>query len=66
MEKKLMFLLTDSYGTYTNLCLDAEGIAHLIQTECEGVDEDETKDYEFSIRPVWMTQEEIDNLPEWE
>lgn len=67
MEKKLVYLFTD--GNYSNVVFtDLDAITAWINADIEFLKSDDpsTEDYEYTIKLAWMTQEEIDNLPEAE
>lgn len=67
MEKKLVYLFTD--GNYSNVVFtDLDAITAWINADTESLKQDDpfTEDYEYTIKLAWMTQEEIDNLPEAE
>jgi hypothetical protein len=65
--KKLVYLFTD--GNYSNVVFqDLGGITAWIEADTETLkpEDPNTEDYEYTIKLGWMTQEEIDNLPEAE
>lgn len=58
--KKKVFYLSDN-GEISNLvCLDLQTIFETIASE----DHNEEEWYEYTITVGWMTEEEINNLPE--
>lgn len=65
MEKKLYYLITSN----EDLSITVESIntiAIIINEETHGRPEDEVKELEFIITPVFMTEDEFNNLPEAE
>jgi hypothetical protein len=61
MEKKLYFKLSDN-GDVSNVVLALDGCMEWIKND-EFLEGD---DVEYTLVPVWMTEEEFDNLPEAE
>lgn len=56
-----------SDGNYSNVVFtDIDTVKDWIvaDTECLKQDDPSTEDYEYTIKIAWMTQEEIDNLPD--
>ena len=67
MEKKLYYRLeADDY----NVIMDLEGCFEWIRTSCGDIEREnlfDTKEEDmpqYIISPVWMTEEEFNNLPE--
>lgn len=59
MEKKLYFKLSDSY--------DASGIVMKLSGCMEWIENDELSEQntnEYTLTPIWLTDDEFDNLPE--
>jgi hypothetical protein len=68
MEKKLYFKLSDS-GDVGNVVLALDGCMEWIKNDTDNYNHEimEEKDFpEYTLVPVWMTEEEFDNLPEAE
>lgn len=61
MEKKLYFTLSDN-GDISGITMTLDGCMEWIYND-EITEGDET---EYTITPVWMTEEEFKNLPEAE
>lgn len=67
MEKILVYVFNN--GDYSNIVFtDSDAITAWINADTEFLKSDDpsTEDFEYTIKLAWMTQEEIDNLPEAE
>lgn len=66
MEKKLVYLL--SSGDYSNIVMEElSAVEEWINGDTSDLKQDEdVSDHEYVIKLAWMTQTEIDNLPEAE
>lgn len=64
-EKKLYFQLSDG-ADYSGVTMDLSGVTTWIEGDADNYKEDEEDMPEYTITPVWMTEEEFDNLPEAE
>jgi hypothetical protein len=62
-EKKLYFKFSDGED-YNNIILELSGCVEWINTDMKSANEGD--DREFTLVPVWMTEEEFSNLPEHE
>lgn len=62
MDKKLYWLV-ESNGDLSVTCT-ADAIKDLIEGDLENTPSDEREDVEYTITPVWLTDEEYENLPE--
>ena len=65
MQKKLYYQLSDGMDV-SKIVMGLSGVVAWIEGDMEGKTEEETEDYEYTITPVWMTEEEFKNLPEAE
>ena len=61
MEKKLYFELSDNADTH-RVVLPLEGAMAWIEGDIDNQGED--SEIEYTLTPVWMTEEEFSNLPE--
>jgi hypothetical protein len=61
MEKKLYYKFSDGED-YNNIILELSGCVEWIKADMQSADEGD--DREFTLVPVWMTEEEFANLPE--
>lgn len=61
MEKKLFYKFSDGED-YTNIVLELDACMEWIKADMESAEQDEER--EFTITPVWMTDEEFSKLPE--
>lgn len=64
MEKKLYYQFSDG-GDYSNVTMDLSGVMAWIEGDQDNCKEGEDMP-EYTITPVWMTEDEFDNLPEAE
>ena len=62
MEKKLYWLL-ESNGDLSVTC-PSDAIKDTIEGDIENTPEDEREEVQYTITPVWYTDEEYSNLPE--
>lgn len=64
MEKKLYYQLSDG-GDYSNVTMDLSGVTAWLEGDQDNcVDGEDMPQY--TITPIWMTEEEFNNLPEAE
>lgn len=63
MDKKLYWTISNGDTSYT---MTLGGCLELIKSETGGLDEFDLEDVEYTLAPVWMTDEEFDNMPEAE
>ena len=63
MEKKLCFEFSDN-DNVSRIVLDLPGVVAWIEGDLEGLKESDTEDYEYTIKPIWLTDEEYEDLPE--
>lgn len=61
MEKKLYFNLDDG-----NTCVTMELSGCVAWIEGDGLTEETSEDREYILTPIWLTEEEFNNLPEAE
>lgn len=59
MEKKLYFKFSDNYDV-TNVVMDLSACMAWI----EGEELAETDDKEYTLVPIWLTDEEYQNIPQ--
>ena len=64
MEKKLYYQLSDG-GDYSNVTMELSGVMAWIEGDKDNYNEGDEMP-EYTITPVWMTEEEFNNLPEAE
>lgn len=64
MGKKLYYQLSDG-GDYWNVTMELSGIMAWIEGDQDNCKEGDDMP-EYTITPVWMTEEEFNNLPEAE
>lgn len=60
MEKKLFYKFSDGED-YTNIVLELDACMEWIKADMEIAEQDEEREY--TITPVWMTDEEFSKLP---
>ena len=63
MEKK-QYWLVESNGDLSITCTDLETVKDLIEADFEDFDLEDQDGLEYTITPVWYTDEEYENLPE--
>jgi hypothetical protein len=64
MEKKLYYKFSDG-GSYSEVVMQLEDAFETIKAEVELSEGDEEyEEYEYTLVPVWLTEEEYNNLPE--
>lgn len=61
MEKKLYFTLSDN-GEISGITMTLDGCMEWIKND----EHTEGDNVEYTITPVWMTEEEFNNMPEAE
>ncbi len=61
MEKKLYYEVSNNVDV--NITMTLEDCFEWIASDMEGLDEN-SNDVEYLIRPIWLTQDEFNNLPE--
>lgn len=64
-DKKMYYRLSDNCDV-SNVVLTLEDCMNWIETEMQNSSEYDDFQMEFTITPVWMTDEEIEALPEYE
>ena len=62
-EKKLYWQLSDN-GDVSNVTLTLEAAFEWIKNEVESVIPSDSENYEYTLNPVWLTDEEFEALPE--
>lgn len=65
MEKKLYYQLSDG-SDYSNVTMDLSGIMSWIEGDQDNCKEDNEDMPQYTITPIWLTEDEFDNLPEAE
>jgi hypothetical protein len=64
MDKQLYYTLDD--GADYNITMTLKDCMDWIKNDTEGRTEIETAEMQYTITPIWMTQEEFESLPEVE
>jgi hypothetical protein len=65
MDKKLYYQLSDG-GDYSGVTMELSGIMSWIEGDQENCAEGNEDMLEYTITPIWLTDEEFNNLPEAE
>lgn len=66
MEKKMFYALSDNCDL-SNLYLPTlDSVKEFIENEVPNMSNEDLEEHEWQIKPVFMTQEEFDNLPEYQ
>ena len=65
MEKKLYYQLSDGYDV-SNVVMSLDDCSNHIFCDMEGITEDDSEDRQYTIIPIWLTDEEVEMLPEAE
>jgi len=65
MKKKLYFQLSDNCDIQ-GLTMELSGCMEMIQSEMEFASPDDAHEFEFTLKPIWLTDKEFKNLPEYE
>lgn len=63
MGKKLYYQLSDG-GDYENIVMELSGCMSWIEGDMEANYNEGDELPEYTITPIWMTEEEFNNLPE--
>ena len=63
MEKKVYWLVSSNYDL-SNHVPNFETAMELIKGDFDCQDEEGKKEVEYTIKPVWMTEDEYEALPE--
>jgi hypothetical protein len=64
--EKMFYSLSDN-ADLSNLYLqDLEIVKQFIEDEISGLSQEDLKEVEWRITPIFMTQDEFDNLPEYQ
>lgn len=63
--KQLYYQLSDN-ADVSKIVLDLSGCMAWIESDLEGLSEKDMEDYQYTITPIWLTEEEYNNLPEIE
>lgn len=63
MEKKLYYELSDN-ADVSKIVMELSGCMAWIEGDMAGVTEKDDDEREYTITPVWMTDDEFANLPE--
>lgn len=63
MEKKLYYKFSDG-GDYSNVIMELSGVMAWIEGDQSNFEEGDDDVPEYTITPVWMTEEEFNNIPE--
>lgn len=65
MEKKLFWSLSDNVEL-ENLIIDLSSAMGHIEADMDNINRADAMEMEYTLKPVWMTQEEFDKLPEYQ
>jgi hypothetical protein len=65
MKKKFFKLTSDSRDISRCIFPDLSGATTWIEAELDELD-DESEETDYTITIIWMTQEEFENIPEYE
>lgn len=63
MEKKLYYQLSDTHDV-SMIVMDLSGCMEWIKSDMDGVSEEDSKEFEYTLTPIFLTDEEFENLPE--
>lgn len=64
--KKLYYKLSDN-GDLQDYIIDAQAVMDYLTNDVDGVlKESDDEDYVLQITPIWLTEEEFENLPEYQ
>ena len=63
MDKKLYFKFSDNQDV-SGVTMSLDGCMAWIHADLEGVPVEDISEFEYTITPVYMTEEEFRNLPE--
>jgi hypothetical protein len=63
MEKKLYWEV-ESNGDLSFICNNLEDLTNLVENDFDSLNEDEQEETQYTITPVWLTDEEYNELPE--
>ena len=66
MEKKLFYSLSDNFDLSNLYLRDMQEVAEYIDNDIPNLEISDREEVEYTIKPVFMTQDEFDNLPEYE
>jgi hypothetical protein len=58
-----MYQLSDN-ADMNNIVMDLSGCLATIEADMEGVSEASQDEREYTITPIWLTDDEFENLPE--
>lgn len=59
----MFFALSDGVDAH-NIVMDLSGCTSWIEGDVDGLDQGDIEERVYTLKPVFMTQEEFDNLPE--
>lgn len=65
MKKNLYYKLSDN-ADVEGIVMDLDGCMAWIEGDQENINEDDVDVIEYIIAPVWMTEDEFNNLPEYD
>lgn len=66
MEKKMFYALSDNCDLSNLYLPNLEAVKEFIESEVTNMGTDDLTEHEWQIKPVFMTQKEFDNLPEYQ
>jgi len=65
MEKKLYYQFSDN-NDVSNVIMDLSGCMEWINADLNGVSPEDISEFEYTIKPIYLTDEEVASLPEAE
>ena len=66
MEKKFFYALSDNFELSNLYLPDMDAVAEYIDGDTPNLTAEDKREIEYSIKLVEMTQDEFDNLPEYQ
>ena len=66
MKKKLFLSVSDNFDLSNLYLKDMDAVTEYINGDIPNYNGDDINQIEWTIKPVFMTQDEFDNLPEYE
>lgn len=62
-KKKLFFKLSDG-ADVSNVVMELEAAMEWIKSDMEGVSEEDAKEFEFTLQPIYLSDRQFNNLHE--
>lgn len=66
MEKELYYKLSDNADLSGLYLRNMREVTEHIEMDLGDIDHEDRENVEYTIQPVLMTEDEFNNLPEWE